>query len=99
MIRWCGRSGVRYAIGVARNTRLHADVAAWERDLEAAYLGEGTKQRAIGEFRYAADSWNIEHRVVTRLEFGSQGTNPRFVVTNLDLPAPVATSSSPTGCA
>ena len=41
----------------------------------------------IREFRYAADSWNIERRVVTRLEYGSQGTNPRFVVTNLDLPA------------
>ncbi|MFX5693413.1 transposase, partial [Acinetobacter baumannii] len=26
-------------------------------------------------------------RIVTRLEFGSQGNNPRFVVTNLDRPA------------
>ncbi|MDE2259684.1 MAG: transposase [Betaproteobacteria bacterium] len=42
-----------------------------------------TKQRTIGEFRYAAESWNIERRIVTRLECGSQGTNPRFVVTNL----------------
>jgi hypothetical protein len=33
---------------------------------------------------YAADSWDIERRVVTRLEFGAQGNNPRFVVTNLD---------------
>jgi Transposase DDE domain group 1 len=39
------------------------------------------------EFRYGADSWNIERRVVTRLVYGAQGTNPRFVVTNLDRPA------------
>ncbi|MEW5968034.1 MAG: transposase, partial [Pseudomonadota bacterium] len=32
-------------------------------------------------------SWDVERRVVTRLEYGSQGTNPRFVVTNLDAPA------------
>ena len=45
------------------------------------------KQRLIDEFVYAADSWDIERRVITRLEFGAQGNNPRFVVTNLALPA------------
>lgn len=53
----------------------------------ADYTESGIKERAIHEFRYAADSWNIERRLVTRLEFGAQGPNPRFVVTNLDLPA------------
>lgn len=43
---------------------------------------------AIHEFRYAADSWNVERRVVTRLEYGAQSNNPRFIVTNLDLPPP-----------
>ena len=87
LIRWCERSGVGYVIGVARNARLHRHVEAWEQELESAFVREGIKQRMIREFRYAADSWNIERRVVTRLEYGSQGTNPRFVVTNLDLPA------------
>lgn len=87
LIRWCERRGVGYVIGVARNARLHRVVEAWEAGLEAAFAATGTKQRAIREFRYAADSWNTERRVVTRLEYGAQGTNPRFVVTNLDLPA------------
>lgn len=87
LVRWCERRGIGYVIGVARNARLHAHVASWEQELEAAYRREGTKQRTIREFRYAADSWNVERRVVTRLEYGVQGTNPRFVVTNLDLPA------------
>lgn len=87
LIRWCERRGIGYVIGVARNTRLHARVAAWEQELEAGFVRDGTKQRVIREFRYAADSWDIERRVVTRLEYGVQGTNPRFVVTNLDLPA------------
>lgn len=87
LIRWCERHGVGYVIGVARNARLHKAVQAWEAELEAAFVRDGTKQRAIHEFRYAADSWNIERRIVTRLEYGSQGINPRFVVTNLDSPA------------
>ena len=87
LIRWCERRGVGYVIGVARNARLHRYVAVWERELEASFVRDGTKQRVIREFRYAADSWNTERRIITRLEYGSQGTNPRFVVTNLDLPA------------
>jgi hypothetical protein len=89
LIRWCERHGVGYVIGVARNARLHKAVQAWESELEAAFVRDGTKQRTIREFRYAADSWNIERRLVTRLEFGAQGPNPRFVVTNLDLPADI----------
>ncbi|MDP3033230.1 MAG: IS1380 family transposase [Rhodocyclaceae bacterium] len=87
LIRWCERRQVGYVIGVARNTRLHKVVAVWEAELEAAFAATGTKQRTIHEFSYAADSWDIARRVVTRLEYGAQGTNPRFVVTNLDLPA------------
>jgi len=87
LLRWCERHEVGYVIGVARNARLHRAVAAWEAELETAFAHTGTKQRTIREFRYAAESWNLERRIVNRLEFGRQGTNPRFVVTNLDLPA------------
>jgi hypothetical protein len=87
LIRWCERADVGYVIGVARNPRLHRIVEAWEAELEAAFVRDGTKQRIIREFRYGADAWDVERRIVTRLEYGSQGTNPRFVVTNLDLAA------------
>lgn len=87
LLRLCERQGLGYVIGVARNARLHGHVEAWEAELEAGFLRDGTKQRVIREFLYAADSWNVERRIVTRLEYGTQGTNPRFVVTNLDLPA------------
>lgn len=84
LLRWCERHAVGYVIGVVRNARLHKAVAAWEDELKAAFAETGLKQRRIHEFRYAADSWNIERRIITCLEFGSQGANPRFVVTNLE---------------
>lgn len=87
LIRWCERNRVGYVIGVARNARLHRIVAGWERELEARYTISGIKERQIREFRYAAGSRDRERRIVTRLEFGAQGANPRFIVSNLDRPA------------
>ena len=84
LIRWCERNGVGYLIGLARNGRLHQAVAEDETRLEAAFEKTGAKQRWIGELVYAAQSWNRARRVITRLEYGAQGTNPRFVVTNLE---------------
>ena len=84
LIRWCERKRVGYVIGLARNARLHRWVEGWERMMELAYADSGIKQRVIREFTYAADSWDRPRRVITRLEFGSQGANPRFIVTNLE---------------
>ncbi len=84
LLRLCERAGVGYLIGLARNARLEARVALAELMLADEYGLSGMKQRLIDEFDYAADSWNRERRVITRLEYGAQGTNPRFVVTNLE---------------
>jgi len=83
LLQWCERSDVGYVIGLARNARLHAAVELAEASLADAYAASSTKQRLIGEFDYAAKSWPHERRVITRLEYGVQGTNPRFIVTNL----------------
>jgi Transposase DDE domain group 1 len=83
LLQWCERAGVGYVIGLARNARLHAAVEFAEASLADAYAASRTKQRLVGEFGYAAKSWPHERRVITRLEYGSQGTNPRFIVTNL----------------
>ncbi len=84
LIRWCERQNVGYVIGLARNAVLHRQVEGWERLMEHAYTATSTKQRLIREFSYAAQSWDRTRRVVTRLEYGAQGSNPRFIVTNLE---------------
>jgi hypothetical protein len=47
------------------------------------YQAAGSKQRMIGEFDYAAGSWDKPRRVIARLEHDARGANPRFIVTNL----------------
>jgi hypothetical protein len=83
LLRFCERNAVGYLIGLARNARPHAQVEWVEAALAEQYEATGIKQREIGEFGYAAGSWEHERRVITRLEYGPQGPNPRFVVTNL----------------
>ena len=83
LMRWCERNAVGYILGVARNGRLEAAVSLVELVLAEQYAASGHKQREIGEFVYAAHSWVRERRLITRLEYGAQGTNPRFVVTNV----------------
>jgi hypothetical protein len=81
---WCERNRVGYVFGLAGNRVLLARVT----DLaEAAALGrvegEAPKVRRYGEFRYAAETWGTERRVIARVEASDRGTDSRFVVTNL----------------
>ena len=84
LINWCERSQVHYIVGLARNPKLEAMVEYAQLMLQEQYERTGLKQRLVDEFSYAAKSWPRERRVITRLEWGSQGHNPRFVVTNLN---------------
>lgn len=50
--------------------------------MKDAFEHTGVKQREVGEFIYAAQVWTKKRRVITRLEFGEQGNNPRCGLTN-----------------
>jgi Transposase DDE domain group 1 len=77
------RWGVSYVLGLQKNSRLAQQVALAELALADEYQRTQTKQRLIGEFEYAARTWDKPRRVIARLEHGEQGANPRFVVTDL----------------
>ena len=83
ILNYCERANVHYIIGLARNARLQQVTEFMELAMKDAFEQTGVKQREIGEFMYGAQSWAKERRVITRLEYGEQGNNPRYVVTNL----------------
>jgi len=83
IINYCERAGVHYIVGLARNPRLQQITEFLELAMKDEFAHSGTKQREVGEFLYAAETWATERRVITRLEYGEQGNNPRYVVTNL----------------
>ena len=77
------RWDVHYIIGLPQNAVLLRQVELAELALADAYEAAGTKQRMIGQFDYAARSWDRERHVIARLEHDARGANPRFVVTSL----------------
>jgi hypothetical protein len=81
---WCERKRIGYIFGLAGNPVLLRHVGPLAEDAALGRLeGEAEKVRRYGDFRYAAKSWNVERRVIARVEAGSRGADSRFIVTNL----------------
>ena len=84
LMAWCEANGVDYLFGLARNSRLEAEIAA---ELEAAAADSQASGQAARRFKDFAwttrDSWSRQRRVVAKAEHTRQGSNPRFVVTSL----------------
>lgn len=83
LLRWCDKHGVYYITGLAKNPVLLREAQPWTIPAEWHHRRTGQKQRLFGSFSYAAGTWDRERRVIIKAEHGSQGANPRFVVTNL----------------
>ena len=84
--RWPGWS----ATASATSSASPATASCWPRSphlAEAAALdrlaGGAAKSRRYAEFRYAAKTWGAERQVIARVEASAQGSDSRFIVTNL----------------
>jgi hypothetical protein len=81
---WCEHNRVGYVFGLAGNPVLLARIADLAEHVALRRIeGEASKVRHFGEFDYAARSWNVERKVVARIEASSLGMDSRFIVTNL----------------
>ena len=81
---WCEHNRVGYVFGLAGNQVLLARVADLAEDAALGRVaGESDKVRRYGEFRYAARSWQVERRVIGHVEASPQGSDSRFIITNL----------------
>jgi len=83
LLRWCDRHGVRYIVGLAKNTRLQRKSQVWMELAESQYLLTRKKQRIFATIAYGARSWDRARRVIVKAEHSSHGASPRYVVTNL----------------
>jgi Transposase DDE domain group 1 len=84
LMAWCEAQGVDYVLGLAKNTRLKAAIAAEMAAARTQYEGTGQAARVFRDFRYRTrTSWSCERRVIGKAEHLSKGENPRFVVTSL----------------
>jgi hypothetical protein len=84
ILAWCEAKGVDYVVGLARNTRLQAAIAAELLEAQAECQRTGQPARVFKDFQYRTlDSWSRARRVVGKAEALPGKANPRFVVTSL----------------
>jgi hypothetical protein len=88
LMRFCEENGVDYVFGLAKNSRLLAELqeelAEAQRQLETT----GQAARVFKDFHYQTlDSWSRPRRVVGKAEHLAKGPNPRFVVSSLSADA------------
>ncbi len=83
LMRWCDRHDVGYIIGLAKNTVLTAKAQSWIDRSCQQFQESCEKQRVFADFTYAAGTWDRQRRVIVKAEHLKQGSNTRFIVTNL----------------
>ena len=82
VLDFCRAEGLDFMLGVAPTTTLRRHIEALERSTAALRTGTG-KRRRYKEFLDGAASWSRVERIIARVEAGPDGTDTRFVVTNL----------------
>jgi hypothetical protein len=85
VLRFCRARRLDYTLGVAPTSTLRKHILSLEESTAAraaAHL-DGRKLRRFKEFYDGAQSWDRVERIVARVEAGPQGTDTRFIVTNL----------------
>ena len=84
LMTWCEANGVDFVLGLARNERLVAKIAA---DLERAVAKSrrsGRPERRFTSFMWRTRrTWSRRRRVVAKAEATQGEANPRFIVTSL----------------
>ena len=85
VLDWCEANGVDYILGLAPNSTLRRHITGLEESTAARFAADpgGGKVRRFKEFFDAANTWSRVRRIVARVEAGSDGTDSRFIVTNL----------------
>ena len=86
ILNLCERSGVDYVLGFSSNAVLKRKIANLLEQARVVCCLTGDKARLFDDVYYAAESWKEPRRVVMKAEWLLKGANPRFVVTNLELP-------------
>src|SRR5271157_4526190 len=83
---WCRENRVDWVLGLAPNVALRRHVEALEKTTAERFTAAPArgKVRRFAQFHDAARSWSRVERIIARVEAGAEGTDTRFIVTNLE---------------
>lgn len=91
LYEFCEERGLLYALGYAANAVLHRRTETALSDLQLYYAFYGWRDPHVQRFEslgdYQAEGWSRPRRIVAKVEITPQGSQRRYVVTNLEAPA------------
>ena len=86
IMTWCEAQEIDYVFGFAKNERLKAMIAEELQRAQDSMRKQRKPARVFKDFRYQTrESWTRERRVVAKAEHLDKGSNPRFVVTSIEM--------------
>jgi Transposase DDE domain group 1 len=88
LMNWCEDNNVYFVLGVAKTSRLIAQIGPEVAEAAAIAAITGNPARRFKEFMWRTrSSWTRARRVIAKAEWTRGEANPRFIVTNLDTDA------------
>ena len=83
LYEFCEQRGLGYLIGMPTNSAFD-ELTKWAISwLSERFARDGKPHRWVGGFKHRAESWTRSRRILYKAEVNGEGTNRRFVVTNL----------------
>lgn len=83
LYRFCEREGLDYLIGISTNAVFKRHIEIHMRHLIERFEATGKHSRHFSSLWHRAGTWDRKRRIIYKLEAGAEGTNTRFVVTNM----------------
>ena len=83
MFDWCDRNNVKYITGIPANNRLIKYAQPYINKADALFNKTKESQRIFGEFKYSAETWRKERKIILKTKSNIHRLNNRFIVTNL----------------
>ncbi|RQV98897.1 IS1380 family transposase [bacterium] len=81
---FCESNNLKFVLGLIGQAPMLRKVEALAVKAREFYLESGQPVKLFTEFRYQAGSWNSPQRVICKVEYNDQGSNIRFIITNLN---------------
>ncbi len=83
-MEWCdGQYNTGFITGLAGNSKLHELASVTIKSAKREFKQYGRYVKRYHSFMYKAGSWAKQQKVVVKVEISEQGTNIRYIVTNM----------------
>ncbi len=83
LYEFCERLGLQYLIGIASNEPFKAFTAGHLKEVCERFERKGEPCRYVAGFWHKARPWGRKRRIIYKVEVNAEGTNRRFLVTNM----------------